>query len=356
MMNIKSFYQNRRVLVTGGAGFVGSNIVHSLLKSGAEVTVLDNFHKDYGSNLFNLEFESHLPKVNLVRGDITDRALMEGLSLNSEIIFHAAAQCSHVDSMIDPWLDLKFNNEGTLVLLEASKAAAKQTGKAPRIVYISTRAVVGAPLESPATERVLPNPTDVYGVNKLAAEYYGAVYARVHKIPFLSLRMTNSFGPRHQMKSGKYGILNWFLSLALQGKPIKIFGTGQQLRDYLFIDDAVDAVLKSALFLDGVSLEPTRHTGRHRLCGDEIPYSVFNLASGKPLPFVDCAKKIVEKVSGASLELVPWPADRKAIETGDYIADSSEAQLCFDWKPQTTFEAGLDKTIEFYREHLRKYL
>lgn len=341
------FFRGKKVLVTGGAGFLGSNLAVRLIESGVDVTVVDNFHQDYGANPFNLETVEG--KLKLVRGDIVDRPLMVELCANPDVVFHIAAQCSHVDSMIDPWLDLKYNCEGTLSLLEGVRVSKKK----PLVVYAGTRAIIGAPLQSPALERTLPNPVDIYGVNKLAAEWYGAVYARVHGVPFVSLRLTNCFGERHQMKNGKYGILNWFISLALQGKPIKVYGTGSQLRDYLYVSDAVNAFMAAAVFAN--RLRSGESIPDVQLSGSKIPFSVFNIASGVPLKFADAARKIVD-LAGSSLEFVPWPADRAAIETGDFIADSTAAKTHLGWSPSVSFDEGLRQTVSFYRESLKNYI
>jgi nucleoside-diphosphate-sugar epimerase len=213
--------------------------------------------------------------------------------------------------------------------------------------------MIGAPLELPATESTLPNPTDIYGVNKLAAELYGSVYARVHGVPVVSLRLTNSYGQRHQMKNGKYGILNWFISLALQGKPVKVFGTGEQLRDYLFIDDAIDAFVKAGEL--AARLTSGTKCPKAQLAGAAVPFAVFNIGSGKGIRFVDCARKVVER-AGSKLEMVPWPADRKAIETGDFVSDGRISSDELDWRPTVGFDAGLDRTFAFYRDHLKRYL
>lgn len=345
-----NYYAGKDVLVTGGAGFVGSNLTHALVAAGAKVTIVDNFHKDYGGNEYNLKSLLDERKIDLIRGDVVDLSLMKGLTEKSDVIFHIAAQCSHVDSMIDPWTDVDFNCRGTLSVLEG----ARQSSRRPLVVYAGTRAIVGAPLQLPAVESTLPNPVDIYGVNKLAAELYGSVYARVHGIPFVSLRMTNSYGARHQMKSGKYGILNWFISLALQGKSVKVFGSGEQLRDYLYIDDAIDAFLRSSEFADrmkgGHAIYP-----KAQLAGANIPFAVFNISSGSSIKFVDCARKVVKR-TGSQLEMVPWPSERKAIETGDFVSVCTAAREALGWEAKINFDDGLDKTFEFYRQHLKYYI
>jgi UDP-glucose 4-epimerase len=343
-----NFYSGKKILITGGAGFLGSNMTRTLIESGASVVVLDNFHPDYGANLYN--FLGIEKQVEIQKGDILDEQLIKKLASNADLIFHIAAQCSHVDSMTNPWLDLDFNCKGTLCVLEAAKASPKQ----PPIVYAGTRAIIGAPLHLPAAESTLPNPVDIYGVNKHAAELYGAVYSRVHKIPFVSIRLTNSYGARHQMKNGKYGILNWFISLGLQGKPIKVFGTGEQLRDYLYIDDAVEAFLKSGEFAFQMKTKPSLYP-KTQLSGQNIPYAVFNIGSGKGMRFVDCAAKVAEE-TGGKLEMIEWPKDRAAIETGDFVSDGTAAAEALSWKPKTGFDVGLKKTVSFYREHLPHYL
>ncbi|MBI3556974.1 MAG: NAD-dependent epimerase/dehydratase family protein [Deltaproteobacteria bacterium] len=343
-------YEKKHVLITGGAGFLGSNLAHALRAQNATVTVVDNFHPDYGGNEFNFTGLMGSTGFNLEKGNVTNQKLVCELAAEVDFVFHLAAQCSHVDSMSNPLLDLDFNCRGTLAVLEAVRLSPRK----PVYVYAGTRAIIGAPLQLPATESTLPNPVDIYGVNKLAAEHYGSVYARVYRVPVVSLRITNCFGPRHQMKSGKYGILNWFVSLALQGKPIKVFGTGEQLRDYLFVDDAIEAFLKAGRF--GLQLKGQEVTcPKAQLAGTKNPFAVFNVGSGKGIPFVSIAQKIAEK-AGSKLEQVAWPADRESIETGDFISDGTTTQAGLGWCASTSLDQGLEKTFAFYREHLKKYL
>ena len=343
-------YAKKNVLITGGAGFLGSNLAQVLSRLDANITVVDSFHADYGGNEFNLTGLSDSGRFRLVRGDITDQNLMCELAAEADYVFHIAAQCSHVDSMTNPMMDVDFNCRGTLSVLEGVRRSARK----PVVVYAGTRAIIGAPLHLPATELTLPNPVDIYGVNKLAAELYGSVYARVHGVPVVSLRLTNSYGPRHQMKNGKYGILNWFIGQALQGKTIKVFGTGQQLRDYLYVDDAIGAFIKAGDF--GLRLRDEKVScPSAQLAGTKIPFVVFNVGSGRGIPFVDVARLIV-KQAGSKLEMVSWPPDRAAIETGDFISDGTTTLAGLAWQATTSLEQGLDKTFAFYREHLKKYL
>ncbi len=339
-----------KILITGGAGFIGSNLAHKLVHKNYDVRIVDNFHPAYGGNEHNFTGISN--KIELIKGDISERSVMQNAVEGVDVIFHIAAQCSHVDSMVDPWLDVQYNCIGTLNLLEAAKDSAKKTGKTPLIIYAGTRAQIGQPLEMPAHEKTYPNPVDVYGVNKLSAELYGAVYARVHAMPFISLRLTNCYGPRHQMKSGKYGILNWFISLALQGKPVKVFGTGEQLRDYLYIDDAMEVFVKCMEL--GQNLK-TKAYPKIQLAGTHVPFAAFNIGSGKGIQFVDAARKIVEKAK-SPIEFVPWTNERKSIETGDFVTDTSASTEFLNWKPTTSFDEGLDKTFAYYEKQLSHYL
>lgn len=349
-----NFYASKNVVVTGGAGFLGSNLTHALVDAGAKVEVIDSFHPDYGGNAFNLQ--SLEGRITVHKEDIQNLEKMKSIIHHADVVFHLAAQCSHVDSMTNPWMDLDFNNKGTLCILEA----AKNSPKKPSVVYVSTRAVVGAPHEIPANEKTLPNPVDIYGVNKYAAELYGAVYARVFQVPVVSLRLTNCYGPRHQMRNAKYGILNWFLSQMLQKKPVKIFGDGKQLRDYLYVDDAVDAFLRAGEFTEKklrnvASLSADEKRTLPLSSGENIPYAVFNIATGNGIEFQEATKRMANSVT-AELQFVPWPADRKAIETGDFVADPQAALKAFGWKPSTSFEVGIEKTITYYKEFLKHYV
>lgn len=323
-------YKRRKVLITGGLGFLGSNLAHALLREGAEVTCMDALLPAYGGNPFNVD--SIREDIRIEIADIRDKGAVARLAAGQDVVFHIAAQTSHVDSMADPFLDVDINLNGTLNILET----LKQSNRDARIVYAGTRAQYGKMQSDRVTETDLPNPTDVYGVNKLAAEYHMMIYSRIYGMPAVSLRMTNAYGPRHQMKSAKYGILNWFIRLALDDAALPVYGDGRQLRDYLYVDDAVRGLLLAG--------RPGSSAG-----------GVLNLGGNQPVSFVDMVRAVARIAGSGRIEFVEWPRDRQAIETGDFATDPSRILSVLGWKPETDLETGLNRTIEFYREHKSHY-
>lgn len=323
-------YRGRRVLITGGLGFLGSNLCLSLVEQGAHVTVTDALLPGYGGNLHNIE--PVRSAVNLQFADVRDRHAMNQVVQGQDVIFHIAAQTSHVDSMVDPYLDVDINLNGTLNLLEAIRHHAPHA----RFVYAGTRAQYGKMRSSQVVEEDLPNPTDIYGVNKLAGEYYAMLYSRIYGFPAASLRMTNAYGPRHQMRSAKYGILNWFVRLALEDRVIPIYGDGAQLRDYLYVGDAVGAFLAAG-------------------AGNHAAQSIYNVGGNPPVRFVDMARRVVELAGSGRIEFQEWPQDRKAIESGDFATDVSRIRRELGWSPTVPFDEGLRSTIEFYRANKSAY-
>ena len=329
-MDFAKHYKNHRILITGGLGFLGSNLALELVRHGAAVTILDNLHELYGGNHFNIE--PIRDQVRVVEADLRDdsqlRASLEGV----ETVFHIAAQTSHVDSMTDPLFDVDVNCRGTILLLEAMRELAPEA----RLVYAGTRAQFGKLQYTPVDEQHGAFPVDIYGVNKHAGELYAFIYMNVHGIPVTSLRINNSYGPRHQMKHGKYGILNWFIRLAMDGGRIKIFGEGEQLRDYNHVDDVTRAFLAAG-------------------ASENAPGQIYNLGSGSPISFRDMVKGIVETVGSGTYENIPWPKEREDIEVGDYVADYSKATRELEWLPKVPFAQGLRETVEFYRRHKEHY-
>ncbi len=325
-----NFWNGKKVLITGGAGFIGSNLAIRLTSLGASATILDNFHPDYGANEFNLE--PIKSQIRLIRGDIRDLPAVEEASKGKDVIFHLAAQVSHLDSMTQPFYDLEVNARGTLNLLEACRKHCPDA----YFVYGGTRGQYGRIFSRPVSENHPLFPLDIYGVNKTAGELYSLVYQSAFGLKTVSLRMNNAYGPRHQMKHAKYGVLNYFIRLALDGQTIRIFGDGAQLREYNYVEDVVDALL--------LVVESPVAVGK-----------VFNLGSGQPIRFLDMVRKIIAICGSGSYQLEPWPEERKRIEVGDFFADFSLIQNELGWQPKTPFEEGLRKTVDFYRTYRKHY-
>ncbi|MCU0723604.1 MAG: GDP-mannose 4,6-dehydratase [Planctomycetes bacterium] len=330
MDEFRPFYEGRRALVTGGLGFLGSNLAVALAGLGARVTVLDALLPLYGGNRFNLEPAKD--RVETVIADVRDAGAVRAAVRGADAVFHIAAQTSHVDSMTDPFTDIDMNCRGTIVLLEAVRAEAPGA----LVVYAGTRGQYGAVERPPATEDTPFRPTDVYSADKAAGEAYAFVYRRSFGLRACSLRISNAYGPRHQMKHARYGILNWFVRLALEGKTIKVFGDGAQLRDYHYVDDVTRAFL----------LAGSRPEAEGR---------IFNLGGPVPVRFVDMVREVIRAAGSGSFESVPWPADRKAIEVGDFAADWSSIRRTLGWEPKVGLAEGLARTVAYYREHRARY-
>src|SRR3989344_6484396 len=219
------FYKNKKVLVTGGLGFIGSNLAIKLVESGAKITILDALIPDLGGNKFNITPVKH--KVKTVIGDLRDEKLVNRLVRGQEIIFNLAGTLSHIDSMQNPYLDLEINCHAQLCLLEACRKYNRKV----KIIFAGTRNQYGKALYLPVDEKHLQEPTDINGINAVAAEKYHLLYNRIYNIKTVSLRMTNIFGPRHQMKHPRQGVLNYFLRQIMDGKTVLLYGSGQQVRD-----------------------------------------------------------------------------------------------------------------------------
>jgi len=318
------------VLITGGAGMIGSAIAHLAVEHGAEVTILDAMLPAYGGNRFNLQ--PILDKIYFVKGDIRDFDLVQRLVEGADYIFDLAAQVSYVDSNINPLLDLDINCRGHLHLL----MACSQLNRQAKIVFTSSRFVYGTIEHNPVNESHPFNCLSIYGIHKLAGEKYYRFYHDASGLDTVSLRLSNPYGPRQQMKHSKYGIVNWFIRLALEGKPLTVFGEGSQRRDYIFVEDVAEAAICAALT-------------------PETAGEVYNVGSGNGTPFIDMARIVAELVPGTEVHQVEWPADRYFVETGDYISDNTKVHRATDWQARTSLKAGIAKTVEFYRQHRGKY-
>jgi UDP-glucose 4-epimerase len=318
-------------MITGGLGFIGSNLARQLVTLGADVLLVDSLIPDYGGNLFNIEGIAERVHVNVA--DIRQQSTMNYLVKDREVIFNLAGQVSHIDSMLDPYADLEINCRSQLTILEA----CRYNSPGVKVVFAGTRQVYGRPDSLPVTEKHLVRPTDVNGINKAAGEYYHLVYNNVFGIRACSLRLTNVFGPRQLIRHNRQGFIGWFIRLAIENGVIPIYGDGSQLRDFVFVDDAADAFLRA---------------GASDACNGEV----FNVGGDQPISHRDLTTELVQIAGAGRVEYVTWPADKKAIDIGDFYADSSKFMRTTGWAPTVTLSEGLKRTVAFYREHFARYV
>jgi UDP-glucose 4-epimerase len=323
-------YRGRKVLVTGGLGFIGSNLCRTLADLGAEVLAVDSLLPDYGGNLFNLAGYEDRVRVNIadVRGHGIEY-LVEG----QEVLFNLAGQVSHIDSMTDPFTDLEINCRSQLWILEA----VRKRNPGVKIVYAGTRQIYGRPKSLPVDETHLLKPTDVNGINKISGESYHLVYHQVHGIRASSLRLTNTYGPRQLIRHNRQGFIGWFMRQALLGEEIQLFGDGQQKRDFDFVDDVVDAFLRAG-------------------ASPASDGEVFNLGGEAPVSLLDFVKLLLEIAGKGSYRLVPFPKDRQKIDIGDFYADASKIKRVLSWAPRVSLRTGLERAFEYYARNREHYL
>jgi nucleoside-diphosphate-sugar epimerase len=319
---LREFYRGRKVLVTGGLGFIGSNLVRRLLELGAETTVIDACFPDQGANPFNLD--GFWGEFDFFACDIGDRGKILPALQDQELVFNLASCTSHVGSLREPLRDLERNCVSQLLFLEALKEALPGI----RVVYTGSRSQYGAPLYLPVDEEHPLRPMDINGVHKTTAEEYHRLFHQMEHVRFTSLRLTNVYGPRHQMKHNGQGFLNWFIRLGLCGGEIQLFGDGSQERDFLFVDDAVEALL----------LVPTVK---------ETEGLVLNLAYGKSCTVRDIAR-IVSEITGCSRREVPYPPHHRVVEPGSIRIDCSRLKSLLQWSPKIDLAEGIRRTIDFY--------
>jgi UDP-glucose 4-epimerase len=325
-----SEFKNKKVLITGGLGFVGSNLSIKLAKSGADVLIVDNMLPRQGGNLFNIEPVKNKVRVNI--SDIRNRTSMNHLVKGMDYIFHLAGQVNHVDSVKNPLNDLSINVEGTLVIMEA----LRENNPGAKVIFTGTRGEYGTSLKLPVSEKHEINPIGIYAITNFAAERIVLTYHNLHKIRSVCLRITNTFGPRHQMNHDEYGVFNWFIRKAIDNDTISIFGDGRILRDYLFIDDLVESLSMVAL-------------------KDSAYGEVYNIGSGVPVNFIDLANKIISIAGRGKTKYTGFTSERKALEPGDYYADITKIHKAIGWKPKTLLDAGIKKTIKYYKQYKDKY-
>jgi len=329
--DLKKQYQGKSVLITGGLGFIGSNLARRLVAFGAKVTIIDSLIWAYGGNEFNIhDIRDHV-EVNI--GDIRDRYSINHLVRGKDFLFNLAGQVSHLDSMKDPFTDLEINVTSQVSILEA----CREHNPNIKIIYSSSRQIYGKPERLPVDEQHPVHPTDVNGINIMAGEWYHILYNNVYKIRATSLRMTNVYGPRQLVKHNRQGFVGWFIRQVAEGGKIQIYGDGLQKRDLNYVDDVCDALL-----IAGAS--------------DKANGQIYNLGSEEVISLKGLAELMILVAKQGSYELIPWPAEKKSIDIGDYYGDFKKIKDELGWQPKTKLKDGLAITIDYYNQYLDKYI
>jgi len=323
-------FDGKRVLITGGLGFIGSNLARRLVEHGARVAVCDALIDGYGGNPANIA--EIRDAIDFERADVRDAPAMERLVSGREVVFHLAAQVSHVMSLSDPYPDIDINIKGTAVVLEA----CRKKNPGALVVRSGTRGQYGPAVKLPVSEETPSDPRGIYEISQLSAEMICRTYTRIHGIRTVPLRLTNVYGPRGQMKHSHFGVVNWFVRLALEGKPIPIFGSGKILRDFLYVDDCVDALVRAAV-------EP-------RAVGE-----ILNVGHDRASTFLEVAEILRDLVPATTIAFTDFTPERKAQEPGDFVSDIGKIRRLLGWEPSVSLREGLACTVAFYRDRRDEY-
>ena len=323
-------WRGRRVLITGGLGFIGSTIAIRLVELGADVTLVDAMLPELGGNLFNVEPVRDRVRINFA--DVRDEHLMALLVDGVEVVFHLAAQVSHVLSLSNPYPDIDINIRGTAALLEALRKVSPRA----LVVRSGTRGQYGAATHLPVDEEAPTRPKGLHEISLLTSEKILQMYHEVHGIPVVLLRLTNIYGPRAQMRSSHYGVANWLMRLALDGRPITLMGDGLIQRDFVYVDDCVEAMLRAAT-------APA--------CWGEI----MNVGDDRPSTFRELGEAICAAVEGSRIVYTDFTPERKAQEPGHFYSDIGKIGRLLGWRPTTSLQEGVHRTVDYYRKHGRHY-
>jgi UDP-glucose 4-epimerase len=323
-------FAGKNILITGGLGFIGSNLARRLVEQQAKVTLVDSLIPEYGGTLFNIAGSEAQVRVNI--SDVRDEHSMRFLVQGQDYLFNLAGQTSHLDSMEDPFTDLEINCHSQLSILETCRKYNPRI----QIVFASTRQMYGKPSYLPVDENHLLRPVDVNGINKMAGEWYHILYNNVYGVRACALRLTNTYGPRMRVKDARQTFLGVWISLLLQKKPFEIWG-GRQLRDFTYVDDAVDALLMCA--------RSERTNGQ-----------IYNLGGERQISLQDLGKLLIELNGGGEFAIKEFPPERKNIDIGDYYCDWSRIREALGWQPRVPLREGLARTLAYYRQHLAQYL
>jgi nucleoside-diphosphate-sugar epimerase len=322
-------YAGKRVLVTGGLGFIGSNLAIELVAQGAQVQVVDALIPVHGGNRFNLAPVEDAVEVHIA--DLRDADVVRERVQGIDVVFHLAGQVSHGDSMRDPQLDQAVNVGATINLVEACRHESPEA----RLVYTSTRQVYGIPRKLPVDESHPTEPIDVNGINKLAAEYYHLLYHRTYGLRSAVLRLTNTYGPRQQIRNDRQSFMGIMIRQALRGETLQLFGTGEQLRDFNYVGDVVDALLRA---------------GATEACMGHV----YNLGAPRHYSLLEFVEHL-HRECPLEYRLVPFPDDRRIIDIGDYYGDYGAFAAATGWEPAVDLAEGLRLTLESFRAHPEVY-
>ena len=323
-------FTDKKVLITGGLGFIGSNLARQLVELGADVTIVDSLIPEYGGNLYNIAGIEDRVRVNI--SDVRDEHSMRYLIQEQNYLFNLAGQTSHMDSMQDPYTDLEINCHAQLSILETCRKYNPNI----KIVFASTRQIYGKPDYLPVDEKHLLRPTDVNGINKMAGEWYHILYNNVYGIRACALRLTNTYGLRMRVKDARQTFLGIWVKLLVEGKPFDVWG-GEQLRDFTYVDDIVVALLLAAT-------------------KEEANGQIYNLGGCEVITLRELAELLVKVYGSGDFQVRAFPDDRKRIDIGDYYADYSRIRSELGWVPQVNLKEGLARSLDYYRCHLVNYL
>lgn len=324
--------KERRALIIGGLGFIGSNVAHRLVASGWKVRILDACISPYGWNHANISGIEH-ELEDVVKGDVREASLVSRSIQGCDFVFNFAGQVGREISMEKPYFDLDVNCRGALNILEACRRLDRKC----KVLFAGSRGQIGEPVYLPVDEKHPDNPTDIYGIHKLAAEKYHLLYHKVYGLPTVSLRLNNVYGPRCQMKYGHYGVLNLFIRKVLCDESITVYGDGQQTRDYVYIEDVVDAFVRAALnpVADG---------------------QIFLVGSGKETKFMDMVKAVFEVAGKGHYVHRPFPPNLQKIDILRFVSSYKKLERLLGWKPKVSLKEGLEDTVAYYRKRLGDYL
>jgi UDP-glucose 4-epimerase len=329
-MQHSAVFQDKKILITGGLGFIGSSLARRLVAYGAHVTLVDSLIPEYGGNLYNIRDLEGRVRVNI--SDVRDAHSMKYLVQGQDFLFNLAGQTSHLDSMHDPFTDLEINSRAQLSILEAFRHHNPDV----KIVFASTRQIYGKPDYLPVDEKHPLRPVDVNGVNKIAGEEYHILYNNIYGIRASALRLTNTYGPGMRIKDSRQTFVGIWIRRLLENQPFEVWG-GEQLRDFNYVDDVVDAFLLAA-------------------AAEQANGKVFNLGAAEIVSLRQLAELLVELDGNGRFETLEFPAERKKIDIGDYYSDFSLINRHLAWQPRISLRDGLQRTLDYYRRHSPAYL